>query len=312
MRFCFIIEAQYRNEPLPIVIADQLLKWGHEVDLLEPDVTVTRLDDLTQQGYDAYVLKTQSDGPGMSILDAVEAVGIPTINNSRSIRLVRDKAVASVFARAHGVPIPITYFVAHPRLLKQIPEETYPLVVKPTNGSSGRGIYRVDSPADLATLEIAEANHCFFLAQSYVDNTGFDIKLYVVGTEVYAVAKRSPLHPDVEVVKRLIPITLELRQLALRVGKIFGLDIYGLDVVETSHGPVVVDINDFPSFGQVPRAVKLVSAYVLQIASRAELQHAARTKRMQRLSTTRAMRLLNGGPLRAPEDFVREEKHPFT
>jgi ribosomal protein S6--L-glutamate ligase len=268
MRFCFIIEAQYRNEPLPIVIADQLLKWGHEVDLLEPYVTVTRLDDLTQQGYDAYVLRTQSDGPGMSILDAVEAVGIPTINNSRSIRLVRDKAVASVFARAHGVPIPLTYFVAHPRLLKQIPEENYPLVVKPTNGSSGRGIFLIDSPADLAKLQLVETNARFFLAQQYVENRGFDIKLYVAGTEVFAVAKRSPLHPEVRVDKRLIPITLELRNLGLLVGRLFGLDIYGLDVVETREGPMVVDINDFPSFGQVPHAVSLVSWEIVQIASR--------------------------------------------
>jgi ribosomal protein S6--L-glutamate ligase len=268
MRFCFIIEAQYRNEPLPIVIADQLLKWGHEVDLLEPDVTVTRLDDLTQQGYDAYVLRTQSDGPGMSILDAVEAVGIPTINNSRSIRLVRDKAVASVFARAHGVPIPLTYFVAHPRLLKQIPEENFPLVVKPTNGSSGRDIFLIDSPADLAKLQLVETNARFFLAQQYVENRGFDIKLYVVGTEVFAVAKRSPLHPEVRVDKRLIPITLELRNLGLLVGRLFGLDIYGLDVVETREGPMVVDINDFPSFGQVPHAVSLVSWEIVQIASR--------------------------------------------
>jgi ribosomal protein S6--L-glutamate ligase len=169
----------------------------------------------------------------------------------------------------------------------------------------------VDSPADLATLEIAEADHSFLLAQSYIDNTGFDIKLYVVGTEVYAVAKRSPLHPDVVVDKRLIPMTLELRELALRVGKIFGLDIYGLDVVETSHGPVVVDINDFPSFGQVPQAEALLSAYVLQIASHAEQQRADHTKYMQQLSATRAMRLLNGDPLRATEDIVGEETHPF-
>ena len=73
-----------------------------------------------------------------------------------------------------------------------------------------------------------------------------------------------------EVNKRLIPISEELRKLALRVGKIFGLDIYGLAVVETLHGPVVVDINDFPSFGHVPHAVSLVSAYVLQLASRAD------------------------------------------
>ena len=272
MRFCVIIEAQYRNESMPMVVVDQLLQWGHEVDLLEPDKTVTCLTDLAKQDYDAYVLKTVSDGPGLSILEAAEAVGIPTINNSRSIRLVRDKAIAAAVIRAHGLPIPLTYFIAHPRLLKQIPEEDYPLVVKPTNGSSCRGIYRVDSPAALATLEIAEANDSFFLAQRYVENRGFDIKLYAAGTKVYAVTKRSPLHPEVEVDKRLIPLTLELRKLALHVGKIFGLDIYGLDIVETSHGPVVVDINDFPSYGQVPRAVELVASHILQITTRAKLR----------------------------------------
>src|SRR5438552_9696319 len=210
MRFCVIIEAQYRNEPMPMVVVDQLLQWGHEVDLLEPDKTVTCLTDLAKQDYDVYVLKTVSDRPGLSILEAAEAVGIPTINNSRSIRLVRDKAIAAAVVRANGLPIPLTYFIAHPRLLKQIPEEDYPLVVKPTNGSSCRGIYRVDSPAALANLEIAEANESFFLAQRYVENSGFDIKLYVAGTEVHAVAKRSPLHPEVEVTKRLIPLTAEL------------------------------------------------------------------------------------------------------
>src|SRR5437667_10934606 len=266
MRFCFIIEARYRNESMPMVVVDQLLQWGHEVDLLEPDKTVTCLTDLTMQDYDAYVLKTVSDGPGLSILEAAEAVGIPTINNSRSIRLVRDKAIAAAVVRAHGLPIPLTYFIAHPRLLKQIHEEDYPLVVKPTNGSSCRGIYRVDSPADLETLKIAEANARFFLAQQYIENSGFDIKLYVVGTEVFAVAKRSPLHPEVEVKKRLIPVTTELRDLALHVGKLYGLDIYGLDVVETPRGPMIVDINDFPSFGQVPHAISLVSSYIEQIA----------------------------------------------
>src|SRR5438105_4872035 len=274
MRFCFIIEAQYRNEPMPRVVAKQLQLWGHEVDVLEPQATITRLSDLSKQDYDAYILKTVSNRPGLSLLEAAEAVGIPTINNSRSIRLVRDKAVTAAFAHAHGLPTPLTYFVAHPELLKQIPEEDYPLVVKPTNGSSCRGIYRVDSPTDLATLQIDEANESYFLAQHYVENCGFDIKLYVAGTEVYAVAKRSPLHPEVEVSKQLIPLTPELRKLAFRVGKVFGLDIYGLDIVETAQGPIIVDINDFPSFGQVPGAVILVSAYIEHIALHTQLQFA--------------------------------------
>jgi len=277
MHFCFIIEDQYRNELMPLVIARQLMQWGHEVDLLEPQTTITSLSRLAQAGYDAYILKTVSDGPGLSILEAAEAAGIPTINHSHAIRQVRDKAIATTHALIHSLPVPHTYFVAHPRLLHQVPHQDYPLVIKPTNGSSCRGIYRVDSPRDLATLDIAEAGDCFFLAQHYVENSGFDTKLYVAGTQVFAVAKRSPLHPEIEVEKHLIPLTIELRELALRVGDIFGLDIYGLDVVETPNGPMVVDINDFPSFGQVPDAVSLVASHIIEIAAH---------RVMHRLSTT--------------------------
>jgi ribosomal protein S6--L-glutamate ligase len=257
----------------------------------------------------------------MSILDAVDAVGIPTINNSRSIRLVRDKAVAAAFAHAHGLPIPLTYFVAHPRLLQQIPEDDYPLVVKPSNGSTCREIYRLDHPADLAKLEITKADHSFFLAQRYVENAGFDIKLYVAGTEVYAVARKSPLHPDVDVKQRLLPLTPELRELALRTGAIFGLHIYGLDVVETSHGFVVLDINDFPSFSNVPGATTLLTNYVLHLASRPAPRPAAhppaRIRRrckplaappLHRLSPARGVKLLTR-PLTSPDHLAWDARN---
>ena len=272
MHFCFIIEAQYKHQLMPMAVARQLIDWGHNVDLLEPETTITSLTSFTKLKYDAYVLKTVSDGPGLSILEAAEAIGLPTINNSHAIRLVRNKTVSAVYAQNHGLPIPHTYFVAQPDLLKQIPEIDYPLVVKPTNGSSCRGIYRVNSPTDLETLNIVDANARFFLAQHYIENSGFDIKLYVVGSEVFAVAKRSPLHPDVEVKKRIIPVTSELRNLALKVGKLFNLDIYGLDVVETPLGPMIVDINDFPSFGQVPHATSLVASHIERIAMNREEQ----------------------------------------
>ena len=281
MHFCFIIEAQYRKETMPMAVARQLVEWGHNVDLLEPESTTICLSGLNRENYDAYVLKTVPDGPGLSILEAAEAAGILTINHSRSIRLVRDKAVATSYAFSHGLPIPLTYFVAHPGLLKQIPLGDYPLVVKPNNGSSSRGIYRIDSPAELEMVKIAEPEARFFLAQQYVANSGFDIKLYVAGTEVFAVTKRSPLHPEVKVEKRPISLTLELRNMALKVGKLFGLDIYGLDVVETSHGPMVVDINDFPSFGQVPNAVALVSSHIVHLA----------TLRSEQLSRSQAVAL---------------------
>src|SRR5207249_8014143 len=84
MYLCFIVEEQYRRDSMPMVIAEQLQQSGHTIDMLEPPDTVTWLSDLAIQSYDAYVLKTVSGGPGFSLLEAAEAVGIPTINNSRS------------------------------------------------------------------------------------------------------------------------------------------------------------------------------------------------------------------------------------
>lgn len=278
MHVCFIIEACYRHEHMPLVVAEYLVQWGHTVDVLEPQTTITNLSHLVTANYDVFVLKTVSDGPGLSLLEAAEAAGIPTINHSRAIRLVRDKAVATTRVLAYGLPVPPTYFVASLDLLRQVPEAAYPLVVKPTNGSSCRDIVKVERPDDLAALQGAEVNRSFFLAQHYIDHIGFDIKLYVTGRKVFAVAKRSPLHPTIQVDKRPIPITPALGNLALRVGEVYGLDIYGLDVVQAASGPVVVDINDFPSFGQVPNAGMLVARHVLEIAARHYRQHSMKER----------------------------------
>src|SRR5260370_33916375 len=101
MNLCFIVEEQYKHETMPLIIVEQLKQWGHSIDVLEPHTMITCLSDLSEQNYDAYVLKTVSDGPGLSILEAAESIGIPTINNSRAIRLVRDKAVATAYAQAN-------------------------------------------------------------------------------------------------------------------------------------------------------------------------------------------------------------------
>jgi ribosomal protein S6--L-glutamate ligase len=100
-------------------------------------------------------------------------------------------------------------------------------------------------------------------------NPGHDVKLYNTGREIYATVRRSPLHPDEPVSERLVPLTPELRRIAEQVGRVFGLDIYGVDVVETPEGWMVLDVNDVPSFGLVPGAVRSIARAVLEIAARA-------------------------------------------
>ena len=276
-RLCFLVEERYENHVMPGAVVDVLRSWGHHVDVLRPNGMLADLWELIPTDstkYDAFVLKTVSGGPGLSLLDAAGAAGLTTVNDYRAIRLARDKAVAAVRARAAGIPFPKTWFASRSALLEQIPADAYPLVVKPNSGSSCEQIFRVDDPDQLAGLDLDESGP--LLVQPYLPNPGYDVKLYNTGEEVFATVKRSPLHPGADVVEERIPVTAELQELTLAVGRAFGLDIYGIDVVETADGWVVLDVNDFPSFGMVPEAATRLARTVLRLTRRAARAAAAR------------------------------------
>jgi ribosomal protein S6--L-glutamate ligase len=269
LSFCFIVEEQYRHSRMPRAVVDRLSEWGHRTVVLEPSAAATSLSDLMNgQGFDAIVLRTVSGGPGVSLLQALGAGGITTINDAAAVRRVRDKAVVAATARAHGIPFPDTYFVARPSLLDQVPFLQFPLVVKPASGGFGHDVRLVRTPAEAASLASNGTRH-HLIAQPWIPNLGYDMKLYNTGGQVFAVRRRSSLLGGRDEERELVGLTDELRELALRVGAAFGLDIYGVDVVEGPNGWVVIDVNDFPSFKKVPDAAQMVAASVVDIAQRA-------------------------------------------
>jgi ribosomal protein S6--L-glutamate ligase len=269
MKLCFLVEEQYRHDGMPVEVIRRLTSWGHQVDVLRPGGSLLRMTEALQTAdHDAWVLKTVSGGPGLTLLEAAAAAGTTTVNDARSIRGVRDKALAAAIGRARGLPLPPTYAAARPELLAEIPESDYPLVVKPADGSSGRSVHLVTSPDRLAAMAPELAGEGLLIAQPYVANSGVDIKVYGVGGELYATERRSPLHPDHAVPERQVPLSAEVAAIAARVGAVYGLDLYGVDVVLGPDGPVVVDVNDFPSFRQVPDAAARVARAVLGLAAR--------------------------------------------
>lgn len=260
----FILEADYQHDDMPRAVAECVRDMGHVVDLLEPSASVTELG-AHGEDYDAYVLKTAPDGPGLSLLEAAGAAGIPTINPWRSIRLVRDKAVAVAVATGCGLDMPRTFFASTPNLLKLIAPENYPLVIKPNKGSGGHHVSRVDHPEQLPELGLRADQ--VVLAQAYVANLGYDVKVYNTGREIFAVQWPSPLHPELAVMPRLLPLTPELRDIAVAFGRAFRLKIYGVDLIASRRGWVAVDVNDFPSFHEIPDAAERIAVSVLQMAA---------------------------------------------
>ncbi|GAB2780680.1 hypothetical protein GCM10027073_11730 [Streptomyces chlorus] len=268
MKLCFLVEEQYRHDGMPVGVIRQLASWGHQVDVLRPGGSLLRLTEAVQTSiHDAWVLKTVSGGPGLTLLEAAASVGLTTINNARAIRGVRDKALAAAIGLSRGLPLPATYAAALPELLVEIPESEYPIVVKPADGSSGRAVHLVSSPRRLAEMLPELAGEGMLIAQPYVPNSGVDIKVYSVGDELYATERRSPLHPDHAVRERRVPLSAEIAAIAGQVGVVYGLDLYGVDVVLGPNGPVVVDVNDFPSFRQVPDAPVRLARAVLALAA---------------------------------------------
>ncbi|MGW2021435.1 ATP-grasp domain-containing protein [Streptomyces decoyicus] len=274
MRLCFLVEEQYRHDGMPLDVIRQLGAWGHQVDVLWPGRSLIPISEAIRAGsHDAWVLKTVSGGPGLTLLEAAASVGLTTVNDVRAIRGVRDKALAAVIARSSGLPVPVTYAAARPEEFAEIPAAEFPLVVKPADGSSGRAVRLVATPdrlLDPVEPEGAGAPGApggeLLIAQPYVPNSGTDLKVYSVAGQLYATERCSPLHPAHAVRERQVPLTPEIARIAAEIGTVFGLDLYGVDILLGPDGPVVVDINDFPSFRQVPDAVARVSAAVLELA----------------------------------------------
>ncbi|UQW99737.1 ATP-grasp domain-containing protein [Streptomyces sp. RerS4] len=267
MRLCFLVEEHYRRDGMPNEVIGQLTAWGHRVDVVRPGGSLLRMAEVVRAGaHDAWVLKTVSGGPGLTLLEAAAAAGAATVNDARAIRGVRDKALAAAIGHAHGLPQPATYAAARPELLAEIPAEEYPLVVKPADGSSGRSVHLLPSPDRLAALLPLLAGEGMLIAQPYVPNSGTDVKVYCVDGELFATERRSPLHPGSGVRERRVPLPREVAAIASRVGEVYGLDLYGVDVLLGPDGPVVVDVNDFPSFRQVPDAAARVARAVLELA----------------------------------------------
>ncbi|MFE4914012.1 RimK family alpha-L-glutamate ligase [Streptomyces sp. NPDC056652] len=267
MRLCFVVEEQYRFDGMPVEVIRQLAAWGHRVDVVRPGTSLLRLSEVVRAGgHDAWVLKTVSGGPGLALLEAAAAVGLTTVNDARSIRGVRDKVAAAVIGRARGLSVPETYAVARPELLTELPAEAFPLVVKPAEGSSGRGVRLVRSPESLAAASAGLSEEGMLIAQPYIPNSGVDLKVYGVGGELFATERSSPLHPGAPRRERSVPLPAEVAGMVAEAGEVYGLDLFGVDVLLGPDGPVIVDVNDFPSFRRVPDAVARVARAVLDLA----------------------------------------------
>jgi ribosomal protein S6--L-glutamate ligase len=265
-----LVESRYLVQSQPSGLSRSLRSQGHLVSLVDPQaVSFLMKDDGWLQDFDLVVARGRSWGL-LCLLAWAESRAVLTINRKAAIAAVYNKADMSVELAAGNIATPRTFFGSLESLAKQIPIDCYPVILKPIFGDNCRGLAVVGSPEEVAEIEWHEP---VALAQSYMATDGYDLKLYGIGDQVWAVRKPSPFNKrsenDSEGSKAgLLPLTPKLEELGRRCGKLFGLELYGVDCIQTDEGPLVIEINDFPNYTGVPEADERLADYVIRRAER--------------------------------------------
>jgi ribosomal protein S6--L-glutamate ligase len=234
---------------------------GVRLDLLRPEVQTIDLAKLRVEN-DLYILKSGTE-LALSVAGALHALGAATLNPYPTVAMMRNKIIVTRMLMEAGLPTPETYVASDPSEFRPF-LDAGPLILKPYRGSRGAGIRIVRKPS-----ELDDVPNGLMLAQRYHAPDGPDCKIYCVGGELFGVRRIWPIQKYEDKLGQPFELSAELRDIALRCGRVFGIDLYGLDTVVSDGRPYVVDVQKFGSYMGVPDAPGVLADYLVTAARRA-------------------------------------------
>jgi ribosomal protein S6--L-glutamate ligase len=229
------------------------------------------------EGFDAVIPRIGASVTfyGASVLRQFEMMGVYPLNESVAITRSRDKLRSLQLLSRKGIGLPLTGFANKPDDIKDMIKMVggAPLVVKLLEGTQGIGVVLAETQkAAESVIEGFMGVKANILVQEYIKEAGgADIRCLVIGGKVVAAMKRqaaagefrSNLHRGGSA--SLIRITPEERSTAVRAAKIMGLNLAGVDLLRSNHGPVVMEVNSSPGLEGIENATgKNIAGMVIE------------------------------------------------
>ena len=193
---------------------------------------------------------------GAAVLRQFEMMGVVSLNESVAITRSRDKLRSLQLLSRKGIGMPLTGYASKPDDIKDVIKMVggAPCVIKLLQGTQGIGVVLAETQkAAESVIEGFMGVKADILVQELIKEAGgSDIRCFVVGDKVVAAMKRqgaegefrSNLHRGGS--SSLIKITPEERSTAVRAASIMGLNVAGVDLLRSNHGPVVMEVNSSP------------------------------------------------------------------
>ena len=226
---------------------------------------------------------------GTAVLRQFEMMGVYPLNESVAISRSRDKLRAMQLLSRKGIGLPISGFANKPDdisdLIKMVGGA--PLVIKLLQGTQGIGVVLAETrKAAESVIESFLGLKVSVLVQEYIKEAGgADIRCFVIGEKVVAAMKRqgaegefrSNIHRGGSA--SLIKITPEERSTAIRAASTMGLNVCGVDILRSNHGPVVMEVNSSPGLRGIEEATqKDIAGMVIDFLEKNAKEGKTRTK----------------------------------
>ncbi|UWE07814.1 ATP-grasp domain-containing protein [Actinacidiphila bryophytorum] len=253
------------RHPLLAAVTSLLTGAGHRVEVLDPAGAQAPADPA-----DVYLLKARTP-QALALARQIEAGGVPVVNTSAATARCQDRTAMAEDALRAGLPFAPTRTYASGGELARGLALTPPagaVVVKSRYSRKGDVVVRLDGAGQIAEF-VARAAAEPYVVQDFAPNPGWDHKLWAIGPHVFAALRRSELSPAAPG-GGPVPLTAlppSWPTLVRAVGDVFGLDVYGVDVIDAGGGrPLIVDVNAFPGIRHQPGAPEALSSLALRHA----------------------------------------------
>ena len=226
---------------------------------------------------------------GTSVLRQFEMMGVYSVNESVAISRSRDKLRASQLLSRRGIGLPVTGFANSPDDTQDLLKIAggAPVVIKLLEGTQGVGVVLAETrKAAESVIEAFRGIGANFIVQEFIAEAGgSDIRCLVLGDRVVAAMKRqgkegefrSNLHRGGTA--SLIKITPEERSTAVRSAKVMGLNVAGVDLLRSNHGPVVMEVNSSAGLEGIETATnKDIAGMIIDFIQKHARQGKTRTR----------------------------------
>ena len=242
-------------------------------------------------GFDAVIPRIAASHTfyGLAVLRQFEMMGVFPLNESVAIGRSRDKLRSLQLLARDGVGLPITAFAHDAGRTDEVIKLVggAPVVIKVLEGTQGIGVVLGETyKSAKSVIEAFHGAEIAILVQQYIrEADGRDIRVFVVDGKTVASMQRtgapgdfrSNLHRGGKAAA--VKITADERRAAIRAAKSMGLNVCGVDMLRSEHGPMIMEVNSSPGLEGIEQTTNVdVATRIIEFLEKNARPNRTRTK----------------------------------